>query len=522
MKKKHISGVGVLFLGVVMGILFANVASAALVFDGAASSVTFTHDVLDDGTVMRTETISGSTIPFGPGLTFPLSDTSLTAPLTTDVDSRARAGFGQLTSPFFGTGTVKSGTLVTQTDLGNATEAFSTLTIDFDLHWDATAPSFGPPIIGRFNIPILAVVGAGGEAKAEIIDMHWERSIGGTGTPTDLRAPVNVSQSFGPGTTLSALSAPGAAFSPFLVPAGDELIVRGTVKLSTKNANEPVNFYFELPEYDSLILDADPVIYYRFDDALIGDNPDSLGLDVDDIAPKGGFNNGIFIDSVLLVTGIDNDPANPAIAFDSTDGFQVEIEGFQSFSAEAWIASDEPGIWDSNGEAFGDDAFSSTGDDDGFSVRTIDGTTDLQVFINDSSGVKNLLGTVTMTDVNDFHHVLLTWDDATKTGSFYLDGIQVLNQVFPGLNRSGNLFNLSFGRLNYFGRVDEFAYYDYALRPETVEARHLLGQTDPSQFGRLIGAEVSGIDAAIPEPMAGVLCLMGLSTLAMRRRRASV
>ncbi len=480
---------------------------AALSFKNSDSTVIFTHEVNESGGPSRTVTISGSQIPFGPGLTFPLADSSLTENFSGngDVVSRARAGFGQITTLFTGTGTVKPGTLITQSDPDNLSDEFSSLSIDFDLKWDVTPPRYGPPIIGAFNVPVLAVVGSGGAAKVEIIDMKWQKDTGGT--VTDLRTQANVEVNFDQGATLTAISVPPAAFSPFLLTPADDLLVNGTIKFSTKNADQPVHFYPELPSMTELAEDSNAFVHLEFNEAAPGNN--AAGQVIDSIS---GLQVGVYGTVPQHVAGIPNDPGNSAVAFDSTDNALVVVPSFQSFTAEAFIAA--------NGATFlGNGIIAGEVEDDGFIIRSINGTNQIEAIIFDPSQNAFSLGPVAIPGpLTDFHHVALTYDDETKDAMLFVDGVLLASDNFDlaGLTRNGGFSLVNLIGNDFNGTIDEWSYYDFAKDFAFIEATALLGQTDPTSFDRIIGA-IAGDN--VPEPTTALLGLLGAISLAGRRRR---
>ena len=503
----HTVGRSLTVAGSMIIALSASQTFGAILFDGPASSITFTHDVLEGGTPDRSVTISGSLIPTGGGTTFALSDLTLTNSVGTGIiTSRAAAGMGQTTTSTTGTGVIRSGTLVTQADASDALDPDhhvpSVLTIDYDLRWNVTAPRFGPPIVGSFNVPLLAVIGAGGTGKAEIIDMRWQRDV--LGVITDLRPAANASVNFTPGSTLSALTVPSAAFTPGSINTGDILIVKGRVKISVDNAEDPVSFYYDTPTYDQLVANDGPVVYHRFNEPGAASGNPATG-NVQDSSPA-GTNNGVYVGNPNYTGGI----KDTGIDFGSGSVQNDNLQSSQNFSVEFWAASNEPGNWSGPG------TFLSIPGSNGINIFT-DGSPQVRFEIANQDGAAGptLIFNQPPTDINQFHHFVLTFDDATNLAQLFFDGAPVASQNMPGLDRSNGTMQSLFLGQNLFGRMDEFAIYDYVLRPEVIASHNLLGRTDTDALTRVFGAVVE----EIPEPATAVMGLGALAALALRRRR---
>ena len=501
--------------GSMMLALSASQTFGAILFNGAASSITFTHDVLEGGDIDRVVTITGAGIPTGGGTTFALPDLTLTNSLGTGtVTSRAAAGMGQTTTSTTGTGVIRSGTLVTQKDTSDPMDPDhhvpSVLTIDYDLRWTVTPPRYGPPIVGSFNVPLLAVIGAGGTGKAEIVSMEWIREV--AGVPTSLRSAVTSPVTpgsvvnFTPGSTLSALTVQSAAFSPGSLNTGDILIVRGQVKISVDNAEDPVSFYYDTPTYDQLVSNDAPVIYHRFNEPGAAFPNPAVGTVLD--SSPAGSNNGLYTGNPIYTNGI----KDTGIDFGGGSGAvqNNNLQSSQNFSVEFWAASNEPGSWSNPG------AFVNIPGANGLSIST-NGSPQIQLNITDNLGVVQpaLVFNQPPTDITQFHHFVFTFDDATNLAQLFFDGNPVASQNVAGVNRANGTMQSLFLGQNLFGRMDEFAIYDYVLRPEVIASHNLLGRTDTDALPRIFGAEI----VEIPEPATAVMGLGALAALAMRRRR---
>jgi hypothetical protein len=496
-------------LAVSLGMLssFPSLAQAALSFNAGASAITYQHDVIEGGTVNRTVTQPTPAIQTPSTVTFVLPDLTLTGSSdgVPTLKSRAKVGFAHNETTTVGTGLFKASSLLTQSDPGNLSSAYSTLDIDFDLHWNVTAPGFGPPIIGSFSVPLLAVVGPGGAASAELIDMHWERFDGFT--TTDLRAPANTSIAFSEGTTLTTLTIPGAAFSPAGLTTGDQFIVRGTVRLAVKNADAPVMIVID-PDYQQMVIDDGAVVQYRFDDGAIGTSP----LIAQDSAPANGASNGSYGGNSPLVPGLRGAALRPDNVNQRID---TSFSSSTSFTAELWAASDTP-TWNAPGWLI------SSNSANAFRLSPLLNTTLVEVAVFDSAGNEFVVGVfdVGALDITHLHHYVITYDDATNFARLFFDGQQVLDTNLGSILRDpGTPMNirLGFGSEAGLGVIDEFAYYEEALRAEVINAHFQVGISNPDGMTRIIGAQVLD-DSAIPEPAtAGLigLAMMGL----MRRRR---
>lgn len=503
-------------------IVNVNQVHAALVFDNTNSTVVFTHDI--GGGVITPNTISLPTagpIPVGTA-GFPFSSTIVDG----TVFSTARAGFGQITTPVFGTGIVAPGTLVTQSDPLNASVDFSTLSIDFDLRWQNTATNFGPPILGTFTLPLLAVVGANGQAKADLNNIQW-KNLGGT----DLRPSATVnSPVFGPGVHFTALTVPPALFNPLLLPAGDELRVSGEVLLSTKNADGPVFFYPEVPSLKTLIDDIGLpdngvapgiVIHFELAEDSPGGSPATGTID-------GSINGdtpvafGFYNNNPNYVNGLPNNPNNAAVRFGSTQSAQVFVQTFESFTFEAFFASDSASSFLGNGVLFGNE------DDSGFIVRTVNGTNQIVVELNSNSftpGEFVMPTALVQGDLTEFHHLALSFDQNTGEALLFIDGVLASSADFgspvPLLRESANPFVADIG-VDFNGTIDEIVYYEGVIDRAFIDAVRVLGFIDPTQVERFAGAGI-GV-GGIPEPTTALLGVMGLAGLGVggrRRRRAA-
>lgn len=83
----------------------------------------------------------------------------------------------------------------------------------------------------------------------------------------------------------------------------------------------------------------------------------------------------------------------------------------------------------------------------------------------------------TMTDITNFHHYVMTYDDTTKQGVFYIDGVKVMEKNVPTVTRAdsavailniGNDSCSGCGRRFFQGLIDEVKIYNRALTATEV------------------------------------------------------
>jgi MYXO-CTERM domain-containing protein len=154
--------------------------------------------------------------------------------------TNAKAGIGRTQSSTVAKVVFPSGMGVDQTD-PNHVENGSALRVDFSSTWNITgAGSFGPSVSGVFSVPFAASIGAGGSAQVDI-EVHWDAIVNGVNMP-DVRSPYVVSNPYGPGSVITAFTAPASPFSPssFTDHAStDQIKVYGFVQIRVNNDDAP-------------------------------------------------------------------------------------------------------------------------------------------------------------------------------------------------------------------------------------------------------------------------------------------
>jgi hypothetical protein len=126
-----------------------------------------------------------------------------------------------------------------------------------------------------------------------------------------------------------------------------------------------------------------------------------------------------------------------------------------------------------------------------------------------TANIGDLFGTL----INDgaFHHLALTVDTASATGSFYVDGVLISADINPAKFSAFPMFNnLEVGRLGRSspvdpidGFVDDLQIYDRVLNASEISSLF----TNPG--------------SVVPEPSAIVSLTVGIGLAALRRRRAA-
>jgi autotransporter-associated beta strand protein len=234
----HSSGIVRLAAILAVAGIYNSAQAAAPTWDSADSFLTVTHTA---------GTLQPAGGPFSTGITIVAGTAPLAAPFNahtfsfTGGSTAAKAGMGHSQSTTSAGINLAAGTGVGQTDPLSSENA-SSISLNFNAQWSLNnGGSFGPPVSGSFSIPVGARVGAKGSASVTI-NVFWDAIIDGT-LHTNVRNPYSANQSFGAGTTLTAFTAPTAAFSPTSFPdnggANDALIMHGIITFTADNEDTP-------------------------------------------------------------------------------------------------------------------------------------------------------------------------------------------------------------------------------------------------------------------------------------------
>ena len=515
------------------------------------SSVTYTHDLDDDGYSESPDIqVTDTALPYGYGGFF-LTEATISSG---GVESTAKAGLGYSQNPFLGTALIQPGTTISQSDPGNVSESQSTVTMDYDLRWDVTSPRYGPPILSNFSVPFLAIVGADGEATVDV-EVNWGKQNDTTFTP--MRSSFTETMTFGPGTTLTSIQARPAAFSPYYISESDDYRIYGHIKFGAKNATEPSHIFPSVAtptvSYNMEVGRSQGQYYHPFvppgdTDNPIGDNPiGDNGTISDDWNWHEHYNNPIdnittinppiltqsnHTDGRIAVRDLSPLPHFPpgqnfspatAIGVTSVTGVQGQALNFGTdgeLKATAPIAENFTAIiyGKSNNETWslsGSSIINALGPN-GFSIEPVPNSTKIVAKISNGSGDPTIIGPVAVQEITQFHQYAVTYDNLKQIATLYVDGEAIDSATHVDRRESGNIDLLIGTRLD--GALDEFMLLPHSLDPLVIEGLFKVGQTDPDSFLHL---HLDPYFGALPEPSSAMLlgiCLVGVATARRRRR----
>lgn len=270
--------------------------------------------------------------------------------------------------------------------------------------------------------------------------------------------------------------------------------------------------YAEPISYSEAVLSDNPVAYWRFNET---DTAGGLVDHADDPATQAGSQNGnftgepIFGEPGALLS--DDDPAvrwNPnddsgqdyatVTGLPISDSFTVELWGksaTEKWNVFGWLASAR----EANGFIVhpDEDRYGNTG-------------TSWDGYVHDSSGNHHSIAehefSTSDLDIQDWHHYVITFDDASDTGRMYLDGRMVGEDTSMTFSRDATgTINLLLGRDKNNGRygdgwLDEVAVYLEPLTETQIQTHY---------------------QASLPEPTSSLLLVLGWLLLCLQSRRGA-
>ncbi len=224
--------------------------------------------------------------------------------------------------------------------------------------------------------------------------------------------------------------------------------------------------------YEATVLADGPVGYWRFEETTALDP-------VADSAPAGGAQDGAYGGTAALDPLGRVGQAMRVTPGGGTGGFaDVPVPITASFTAEAWVKS-ATASYNANGW------MPNRRSANGFFMHPNENSTAFRGFVVSSSGGSSQVAQVGVENIQLWHHYVVTYDDATKTGRVLIDGIEMGSSTFPGLVRDPSAdISVSIGRDTYSpgsadrqgdGWLDEVAVYQSPLAADALERHFLVG-----------------------------------------------
>jgi hypothetical protein len=159
----------------------------------------------------------------------------------------AKAGAGQSSGASSALLLLPSGMGVDEVDFTSPFTGPSFMVLDFTLVWDVSGSTFTPSNTA-FNVTVGGTVGSGGSAKFEAV-CQWNRKTGASTTFNIRPAYTPAAVTFGTaGTYLHSFNSGNSAIS---IPAGSQLIITGSIKMSANDPMDPTVSDFLLPRPQS-------------------------------------------------------------------------------------------------------------------------------------------------------------------------------------------------------------------------------------------------------------------------------
>ncbi len=189
--------------------------------------------------------------------------------------------------------------------------------------------------------------------------------------------------------------------------------------------------------YEQVILADNPTAYWRFEET-------STAQPAADSATADGAQNGTYIGPAGLEQGKVGQAVRVVPNLAGADGGYVRANGVNmtaSFSVEAWAKSATP-LWNAWGWLPNDRGAN------GFLLHPDNGVATWRGFIVSNAGAfEQLGGQPTATNIQDWHHYAITYDDVAKVGRVYFDGVLVASKTgTTSVRAATSLVNVLMGR----------------------------------------------------------------------------
>lgn len=168
-----------------------------------------------------------------------------------------------------------------------------------------------------------------------------------------------------------------------------------------------------------------------------------------------------------------------------TTGRYATISSFNitaSFSVMFWVNAPTT-TWPNSG------AIISSTLANGFQVQTISGGRSLLLVVNSSTGVQTVVGSVTPSAINTWHHVTFAYNNATNKCAAYLDGVLISDLSVAAISRSASATMAFFigcksgEPIGCGAYIDEMYIFKYAISQKHV--RHYFELRDSLGINRV-------------------------------------
>ncbi len=252
---------------------------------------------------------------------------------------------------------------------------------------------------------------------------------------------------------------------------GNVVLTAESIQLNRANLNSTggtvtLNGNVQLGGYAQAVLATNPTTYWRF-----GETSGTTAVD-----STGNGNNGTYFGSPALGgNGALGSDTNPGLNLDGVNDYALgTIPITPAFTVDLWARSNTA-TWNQNGW------IASARGANGFIIHPDQSSRQVRAFVVNSSGGVVQIGAYTPTEITGWHHYALSYDPATTTAKFYVDGNLVVNNTTAAIPRvSGNIVaavgfdnNLA-GRFGN-GAVDEFVVSNRALTDAEAAQRFQVG-----------------------------------------------
>ena len=237
--------------------------------------------------------------------------------------------------------------------------------------------------------------------------------------------------------------------------------------------------------YEQVIMSDSPTAYWRFEESSTSDP-------AADTATGDGAQNGTYIGTATLVPGIVGQALNVDPAASGGEVSAPGVNMTRSFTAETWAIS-ETANWNALGWLTNDRGAN------GFLTHPTMNSRSWQGYLMNNAAQHEQIGSHTPADIQQWHHYAITYDDATKTGRMYFDGVAVAtNASMTSVRDATSTINVHMGRdggssgwdRKGDGSLDEVAIYNSALGPDRIRAHYFA----PSGLAAFSGASDPNLD----------------------------